>query len=170
MQQNVRVIVILLESIIQGTQIKKRLQNWCILTIQKSSEKPLKRHTLIIQRNPYHLLDPSWQMYLFLLCHWNEYSLKLAYIHLPFMWSSTRQYFLRYLNKHIFYDYLFSALLKVVVLWIYKFDISYTQLVSDGQLAIFKVCFMKYVLSNNVRLLLIVNLRYNVTMSIASTL
>ena len=38
---------------------------------------------LIIQRNPYHLLYPSWQMYLFLLCHWNEYSLKLAYIHLP---------------------------------------------------------------------------------------
>ena len=44
-----------------------------------------KRHMLIIQRNPYHLLYPSWQMYLFLLCNWNEYSLKLAYIPLPFM-------------------------------------------------------------------------------------
>ena len=85
MQQNVRVPVMLLESIIQGTQIKTRLQNRCILTIQKSSEKPLKRHTLIIQRNPYHLFDPSWQMYLFFLCHWNEYSLKLAYVQLPFM-------------------------------------------------------------------------------------
>ena len=29
MQQNVRVTVMLLESIIQGTQIKKRLQNGC---------------------------------------------------------------------------------------------------------------------------------------------
>ena len=41
------------------------------------------------------------------------------------------------LDKHVFYDYLLSALLKVVVLWIYKFDISYTRLVSNGQSAIF---------------------------------
>ena len=86
MQQNVRVTGMLLESsYYTRNSDKKRLQNGCILTIQKSSEKPLKRHTLIIQRNPYHLLDLSWKMYLFLLCHWNEYSLKLAYIHLPFM-------------------------------------------------------------------------------------
>ena len=42
MQQNVKVTVMLLESIMQGTQIKKRLRNQCILTIQKSLEKPLK--------------------------------------------------------------------------------------------------------------------------------
>ena len=41
------------------------------------------------------------------------------------------------LDKHVFYDYLISALLKVIVLWIYKFDISYTRLVSNGQSAIF---------------------------------
>ena len=41
------------------------------------------------------------------------------------------------LDKHVFYDCLLSPLLKVVVLWIYKFDISNTQLVSDGQSAIF---------------------------------
>ena len=40
------------------------------------------------------------------------------------------------LAKHVFYDCLLSALLKVVVLWINKFDISYTRLISDGQSAI----------------------------------
>ena len=48
------------------------------------------------------------------------------------------------LDKHVFYDCLLSTLLKVAVLWmkvavlwIYKFDISYTQLVSDGKSTIF---------------------------------
>ena len=36
---------------------------------EKFREASKKAYTLIIQRNPYHLLDPSWQMCLFLLCH-----------------------------------------------------------------------------------------------------
>ena len=44
------------------------------------------------------------------------------------------------LDKHVFYNCLLSVLLKVVVLWIYEFDISYTRLVTNGQSTILKIC------------------------------
>ena len=57
----------------------------------------------------------------------------------------------------IFYDCLLSALLKVVVLWIYKFDIQACKLYPTSfrwpVRYIFKGCFIKYALSNNVHLL-----------------
>ena len=68
---------------------------------------------------------------------------------------SSHWIFLKHLISEYFNDCLLSTLLKAVVLWICKFNISYTWLVLDGQSTIyFKGRFIKYAPSNYVRLLL----------------